>query len=235
MKLIKYEFKKMRKANYFIGSFLAVLLSPALSLLLLSFHPRGFAIGDFNRMNLMLMSLIGSKVLFPLTGILLIKVEFDQGGWTGLFVTPQQRHKMLNIKIMVSILWSLMLLVFSVLVSLTTEMLLFNDVKVIGMMTQSISSYIHLFIYIIPHLIIGMMLSFLTKHTVIPVILLGITSVIGYFFQLFNKTLYIPSAIPEFISNHSVGQDVSSAYLMLYYIGGIALITFRLLFKNKDY
>ncbi len=235
MYLLRYELKKINKANYLIGSFMVMLLSPIFSLLLMSLNPHGFILGDFNKMNLIFLSLIGSKLIFPLTAMIMIKLEYDHKGWIGIFVTPKKRESLLIIKLFVSILWSILLVVFSLVVVLITELVLFGDMNVLNMINETAFSYVCLLVYMIPFIVFGMLLTFVMKQTVVPMIVMSFMVVIGYFMQLFNESLYLPSAIPKFISNGVMTSSIVLAYILLYAFGIVSFVVLRYVFRNKDY
>lgn len=235
MSLIKYEFLKISKSNYFIGSMLIVLLSPLFSLLWMSLNPRGFVLGDFNEMNIMLLSLIGSKTLFPMTGMLLIKIEYDQKGWVGAFVTPTERSRILMAKIVVAMLWSIFLVFFSMLIVIITEVILFNDLNIISLVFRDNLSYYMMILYVVPYIVIGMTVSFFLEHIVMPLIGFVALIFIGYFTQLFYESLYLPSALPKFIMSLEWHRDFGMAYFLLYIIGFIALIMLWRGIYHKDY
>jgi len=146
----------------------------------MSLNPRGFILGDFNQMNLIFLGLIGSRTIFPMTGMLLMKVEYDNNGWISAFVTPLERRRLLFLKLFISIIWSGLIIVFSILVVIVTEVILFYDLSIVGLIAEHISSYVYLMVYLIPFIIFGMFLSFLLSHTIIPIIGLSLTIFVGY-------------------------------------------------------
>jgi len=75
-----------------------------------------------------------------------------------------------------------------------------------------------------------------TNHVVIPVIFFVIMIISGYLMQLFSPIPYLPSAIPEYISEipHE-NQMVLLSFIVLYAVGLLALIILRYVFKYKDY
>jgi len=235
MYLLKYELKKVLRNNYFIGSFVLMLLSPIFTLILISLNPRGFEVGDFNQMNLVFLSLIGSKVIFPLTGMLLLKVEYDQKGWSSLFVTPIERKRMLWLKLVASFIWSILLILSSAVFAYITEIILFDDYRVLRMIDDTLLSYMMLVLYILPYNILGFLLAYTMKQTVLPLVVLSSTIFVGYLIQLFHRALFLPSAIPEFIITGQTGSQILPAYLILYITAILAYITLRYLFKNRDY
>jgi len=236
MNLIKYEFKKAIKANYILASFLAMLLSPLFSLLIMSLDSRGFQLGDFNQINLILLGLIGSKTLFPLLGMLLIKTEYDQDGLIGIFVTPINRVKLLLSKVLTAIIWSTLLIVFSSVLVVIVELILFKDVDIFYLVQGYAMNYLMIIAFVIPYIIIGMLLSLVTKHVVIPVLFFIIMIISGYLMQLFSPTPYLPSAIPEYISEipHE-NPMVLISFILLYAVGLLAFVILRYVFKYKDY
>ncbi len=235
MNLLKFELKKLSKTNYLIASFLIMLLIPLITLLWMSLNPRGFILGDFNQMNLTFLGLIGCRTIFPMTGMLMMKVEYDNNGWISAFVTPLERRKLLFLKLIISIIWSALIIVFSILVVIVTEVILFNDLSIAGLIAEHISSYVYLMIYLVPFIIIGMFLSFLFSHTIIPIICLSLTIFIGYMTQLFNKNLYLPSAIPEFILSPYTDYKIGIAYMILYVLSFAVILLMERVIYLKDY
>ncbi|MBI9012578.1 MAG: ABC transporter permease [Clostridiales bacterium] len=236
MNLIKYEFKKAIKANYIIASVLAMLLSPLFSLLIMSLDSKGFQLGDFNQINLILLGLIGSKTLFPLLGMLLIKTEYDQDGLIGIFVTPIHRAKLLLAKVVTAIMWSMLLVVFSAVLVVIVELILFKDIDIFYLVQDYTLNYLMVIAYVIPYIVIGMLLSFVMSHVIVPTILFALMIMSGYLMQLFNPIPYFPSAIPEYISEiPQTTHKVFIPFLVLYTIGALAFIILRYVFKYKDY
>lgn len=235
MYLLKYEFMKINKSNYFVASLLVMLLSPIFSLLWMSLNPRGFVLGDFNEMHLIFMGLVGAKTIFPMTGMLLIKIEYDQNGWVGAFVTPLERSKLLIVKLVVAILWSSFLVFYSAVIVIITEVILFNDLSIIPLIFQDNMSYYLLLLYVIPYIVMGMALSFYLEHTVVP--LIGFTFIIisGYFTQLFQENLFLPSAIPKYIISLDWHNEFFVAYGILYLLSFIALYFLWRGIHHKDY
>lgn len=235
MYLLKYEFMKINKSNYFVGSLLVMLLSPIFSLLWMSLNPRGFVLGDFNEMNLIFMGLVGAKTIFPMTGMLLIKIEYDQNGWIGAFVTPLERTKLLIAKLFVAILWSSFLIFYSAVIVIITEVILFNDLNIIPLIFQDNMSYYLLLLYVIPYIIIGMALAFYLEHTVMPLVGFTFVIIIGYFTQLFHENLFLPSAIPKYIISLEWHGALVVAYGILYVCSFIALFFLYRGIHHKDY
>lgn len=236
MNLIKYEFKKAIKANYFIASFLTMLLLPLFSLLIMSLDSKGFQLGDFNQINLILLGLIGSKTLFPLLGMILIKTEYDQDGLIGMFVTPVHRVKLLLAKVVTTIIWSMLLIVFSAVLVVIVELILFKDIDIFYLVQDYTLNYLLVMAYVIPYIIIGMLLSFVMTHVAVPTFLFILMIISGYLTQLFNPIPYLPSAIPEYISEiPQTSHKVIIPLLVLYTIGALSFIILRYVFKHKDY
>jgi len=234
--LIKYEFKKAVKANYVSASLVVMLLMPLFSLLLMTLDSRGFQQGDFNQINLILLGLVGSKTIFPLVGMFLIKTELEQDGLIGIFVTPINRLKLLVSKIFAAIIWSVCLIVFSAIVVIIVELILFKDLNIFYLVKNQMLNYIVLIFYVIPYIIIGMMFSFVMNHVIMPMIIFIIIIVTGYLMQLFNPIYYLPSAIPEYISDlPKESGSMTIAFILLYGLGVLSFLILQYIFKNKDY
>lgn len=233
MKVLHDEFKKVYKANYFLISFIVMFLSPLFTLLILSVNESGFYIGDFNQLNLTFLSLIGSKTIFPVLGMLSIKVENDHNGWAGLFVTPRKRMRYIWIKCAFVIFWSWLLITFSVFVVMITEFMMFNQVYVFYVILESIPSYIYLMFYIVPYIFIGMTLTFVTKSVLIPSFMIIVGGFTGYLVQLFDETVYLPSYISRLTVK--LDLDLIPAFISLYVVGFIALFALLFMVKVKDF
>ncbi|MCH4886779.1 hypothetical protein EZV73_04325 [Acidaminobacter sp. JC074] len=235
MNLFRYELKKLSSANYLVASFLVMLLVPLITLLWISLNPRAFLLGDFNKMNLIFLGLIGTKTIFPMTGMLLMKVEYDSNGFISAFVSPLERRKLFLIKFVIASVWSVLLILFSVLVVIVTEVILFNDLSIIGLIISQIDAYFYLILYTIPFIVFGMFLAYAFKHTIIPLIGMSVTIVTGYLMQLFNKNLYLPSAIPEFILSPYREAKINTAYLILYTFGILTVLLMdRMIYKRDN-
>lgn len=196
----------------------------------------GFRLGDFNQINLVILSLVGSKTIFPLVGMFLIKTEYEQDGLIGTFVTPMFRINLLISKIVTAVLWSISLIVFSALLVIVVELILFKDLNIFYVVKDHVINYVLLIVYVVPYIIIGMFLSYVLSHVLMPMIVFIVLIVGGYLTQLFNSVAYMPSAIPEYIAE--LPKDLSLMvlpFIFLYVFALLIFLMFRYLFMNKDY
>lgn len=213
-----------------------MLLMPLFSLLLMTLDSRGFQQGDFNQINLILLGLVGSKTIFPLVGMFLMKTELEQDGLIGTFVTPINRFKLLISKIVTAVIWSVCLIVFSAIVVIIVELILFKDLNIFYLVKNQMVNYLILILYVMPYIIIGMMFSFVMNHVIMPMFIFVIIIVSGYLLQLFNPIYYLPSAIPEYISDLPKEQgSMVIAFIILYVLATLSFIILQYVFKNKDY
>ena len=112
LQLLLNEFQKIRRTKIFYISFLVMLLAPMLSLILMSIKATRFAIGDFNGINILLLSLIGSRTIFPAIAMYLVKLEYDFSGYKSSFVTPISRTKLMFSKVVVALIWMILMIIF---------------------------------------------------------------------------------------------------------------------------
>lgn len=234
--LIKIEFIKIKKTRLFIASFLSMILSPIISLLIMSIEPKGFVLGDFNKINIVLLSLIGTRTVFPLISMSVIKMGNGIDGIKSSFLTPVSRKKLLLSKIIFAFLWMCILVLFSVCMVIVTELFLFKDMSIMTMVVTSQKDYFLILLYALPLQIIAMMLSILFNNMLVPTLLFVGMIMSGYILQLYNQLPFMPGVIPRYISGN-LPEDgyITIAFIFSTLFGVVAYELLGYLVKNKDY
>lgn len=236
LSMIRNEIIKVRRTQFFYASFLFMLLSPVFSLLLMSVETNGFIMGDFNRLNILLLSLVGTRTIIPVIGMYLIKLELDQGGFHSNFLAPVNRSKFLLAKIITAMLWSVLLLVFSAVCVVGTELVLFKDFQIIKLLIVDLRSYLYIFFYGISIQMLGMLLTFVLQNIIYPIILFLGFIILGYIIQLFDYLEYLPSILPEYIIGVEVEiHHVVIAWVMVLMTFVISYMLLNLMIITRDY
>lgn len=234
--LIRIEFTKIVKTTYFLASFLAILTLPMLSLMLMMLRPSGFVLGDFNKLNILLLSLVVSKTIFPLVAMSLVQVGHGLAGLKSIFLTPLSRTKIVLSKVVMSLIWTSILVGFSMIMVIFVEILLFRDMAIVGIVIQSFKTYIMVVLYTFPIQMVSMLLTLYMGNMVLPaVVFLGIM-IFDYIIHILYKASFLPSAIPAYLS----GASGSYAYLNIGIgihvgMGFLALVLLTYVLIHQDY
>lgn len=234
--LIKTEFRKIFMAPYFLASFLSILLSPVLAFIMMSLSPNSFMLGDFNKVNILLLSVVASKLFFPFIAMSLIQVGHGLAGLKSAFLMPNNRLKIIFSKVLMAFLWMCALIIFSIILVIVIELILFRDLEIVSIVATSYESYLKIIIYAFPIQVVAMFMTLVIGNIMLPVILFALVMIGGYFVQLTLKLSYLPSAIPAYI----MGVDrpfvhINIAFMINYGLGIVFFIFLSYLLIHQDY
>lgn len=234
--LIGKEIKKISHTRTFYVSFIAMLMSPIFALMLMSFQLEGFIPGDFTRLNILLLSLLGTRTFIPYAGMFLMKLELDQGGFESAFIMPIPRNKWLMSKVLTGIIWSFFLVLVSAISVVITEFILFSNGEILQVLIDSHSAYFELWLYGVSVQMLGMLMVIVFNNIIIPMVILITMIFVGYFMQLLDYAKFLPSVLPEYISGRYVEPNqVFMAWLIAFATFIISYFILRLRLNTKDY
>lgn len=234
--LIQIEFRKIVKTTYFLGSFLAVLMSPIVALLLMTINPTGMVIGDFNKINIFLLATVGSKTLFPMIAMSLLQVGHGMASIKSAFLTPVSRTKVVLSKVLMSFIWMIVLIAASILMIAILEIFLFRDMTIVRAIFSTIPVYLKIALYAFPIQIIAMILTLLVRNMLVPALFFATTVVSDYMVQLTMKYSFLPSAIPVWLSGVSRDYpNLQAAFIIQGTLGVLALIVLHYMMVHRSY
>lgn len=234
--LIKNEFIKIKRNKVFHISFFIVALSPMFSFFIMSLSPHDFVRGDFNIINIILLSLVGSRTIFPVIAMTLVKLEYDISGYGSTFVTPIRRSKVILAKAFTALIWMIMLIVISIILVIASEVIVFGDFEIKTLLISTLNSYFYLIVYAFPIQIFGMLLTFILNSVLIPSILFGSFIIIEYFIRISGSLNFTPCFIPEFISGSlEFSTEIIVAFSMIVIFGLLSLFLLNYLIREKDF
>jgi ABC-type transport system involved in multi-copper enzyme maturation permease subunit len=234
--LIKIEFKKIVKTTYFIGSFLAMIILPLISLVLLLLKPSGFVSGDFNRLNILLMALVMSKSIFPLVAMSLVQVGNGLAGLKSVYLTPISRWKIIISKILMAFIWMLILIAFGIALVIIIEVILFKNMHIISLVISSLKVYGQIALYSFGFQVIGMILTIELGNILVPSLMMIAYMLLEYGIQLQYMKSYLPGAIPAYLSGVTgVYPNIHIAFIIHFVIAFIGLVYILSKLMHQDY
>lgn len=236
LQLLINEFQKIRRTKVFYISFLVMLLAPMFSIILMSIESTKLVIGDFNGVNILLLSLIGSRTIFPAVAMYLVKLEYDFAGFKSNFVTPISRTKLMFSKVLLALIWMILMIVFSILIVILLEIVLFKELEITMTIMSSLKNYLLIIVYTLPIQIFAMLLTFLLKNVIIPLLLISTYAVVEYIFIIIGDVGFTPTILPAFISgNMDFSLNVSYAFWIIFAFGCASLFLLYYFVENRDF
>ncbi len=232
IQLLINEFVKIRKAKIFYFSFILIALSPLFSLLILSLDGMHAVIGDYNGINIMFISLIASRTLFPIISMFLVKLEYDNLACESIFITPINRSKFVIAKSIISFIWLIAQVLFSILLVMLCKYYVLGQIDVLSVILKTLPNYFLLVVYCFQIQLFIMLITYIFRSNIISSIVLIIFTLLEYFASVFIDISYIPAIVSDDII---LSFETGKVFFLVLLLGLTSLLILMRLISIKDF
>jgi hypothetical protein len=229
------EFKKLKRTHFYWISYLAIGMMP---ILLFFFNRIGgitFRPSDLNKINLLLLSSVHTKITFPFIILLLAKMDGGVKGIKSGLYLPLRKDLLILSKLYFSFIWMVGLVIFSMLLNTFLGWFIFNTNEVWYEIMSNFLDYGIIILLAFSFQCLALFVYYLIDHYILTLVIFIMSLFVSYGLQLFRDFKFLSSYLSKyFLLKQSLTINISIHLIGIFIAILIGLIGIYAIINKSD-